>query len=90
MVDDFVNIKTQTVLSPTELEFSKENPAGLTKEGCMQEIKNWKLSTNKYAKRMYEYMLTECKNFSTSGKTVDGKTIMARKEGKITWAEKVD
>lgn len=89
--ENYVDIKKQIRLTPDELEFIKENPAGLTKEGCMQEIKNWKRSRNKYTKKMYDVMLVSCKNFTASGKTSDGKTIMSKdKDGRVTWSEKVD
>ena len=90
MEEGFVDIKKQVVLSKEEIKFAQENPAGLTKEGCEHELRMAKMSTNKYLKKMYEYMLANCKNFAQSGKTVDGKVILARRDGKIIWSEQIE
>ena len=84
--EQFVDIQKQVRLTPDQLEFAKENPKGLTKEGCEEEIKNWKMSNNKYSQAMYGYMLKNCKNFTPSGKTVDGRVIFAREGGKVSWS----
>lgn len=83
----FIEVNRDFVLTQDQLEFVKENPAGLTKEGCEEEIRNWKKSSNKRQKMMYEYMLKNCKIFTESG-TIDGRIIFARdSEGKARWVE---
>lgn len=84
--ENYIDIKKKVVLSPEDLDFAKENPAGLTKEGVEEELRNWKMSSNRYKKRMFEWMLVNCKNLTASGKTVDDRPIFARKKGKITWS----
>lgn len=65
-------------LTAEQVQFVKDNPGGLTKEGCEEEIRNWNRSSNRHMKLVYETMLKSCKNFATSGKTADGKLIFAR------------
>lgn len=76
------------VIPAEDMVYVKTNPEGLTKEGAEFNFKQWKLdSTNKYVIKKYELMLKMCKTFTESGKTEDGKTILARHpDGKI-WAQ---
>jgi len=87
--EGYVDFMKETMLPIEEVEFIKTNPEGLTKEGAECHLKNWKHSTNKYQVVKYESMLKVCKNFTESGKTPDGKTIMARDGKNITWSEKI-
>ena len=50
MDEDFVDIqdKKKVFLVKEDIEFIKENPEGLTKEGCAEHAKNWENSTNRY------------------------------------------
>lgn len=84
---DYFEIRKDAPLQKDQVEYIEKNPEGLTKEGCEQRIKEWKASNNRYVKKMYERMLETCRTFETSGKTNDGKTILARKNGKITSME---
>ena len=85
--EEYVDImdKKKVYLVPEQIEDIKENPTGLTKEGCMQELENWEKSHNRYMKAQYRVMLKKCEKFQPSGKTVAGAVILARREGKITW-----
>jgi len=86
--EDFIDIndKKKTYLTKDQIEYVKENPEGLTKEGCSEHIKNWEKSKNRYTLAMYKVMLKKCEKFTSSGKTTDGKPILSRdKDGKIKW-----
>lgn len=86
--EEFIDIrdKTKTYITKDQIETVKENPEGLTKEGCKEHIKNWEKSKNRYPLAMYRIMLKKCEKFTSSGNTVDGRPILSRdKEGKIKW-----
>ncbi len=88
MDEDFVDIqdKKKVFLVKEDIEFIRENPKGLTKEGCAERIKSWENSTNRYVLAKYRVMLKKCEKFTNSGKTVDGKVVLSRgKDGKIKW-----
>lgn len=93
MDEDFVDIqdKKKIFLLKEDIDMIRDNPEGLTKEGCEFHVKNWDASKNRYVKAKYRVMLAKCKNFTKSGKTVDGKTILARdKKGNIQWARLIE
>lgn len=87
-MDEMVNIHARNLpLQPDQLEEIRDNKAGLTREGCEKKLELWKQSRNKYQIQFYDQMLKRCKNFKTSGKTVDGRVIYSRDEnGKVNWA----
>ena len=88
MDEDFVDIqdKKKVFLVKEDIEQIRENPEGLTKEGCAEHIRNWENSTNRYVLAKYKVMLKKCEKFTNSGKTVDSKIILSRDpKGKITW-----
>lgn len=87
--ETFIDIMKETKLPIEDINFIKENTEGLTREGVEYCIKMWKLSRNKYQIEKFTQMLKHCKKFEASGKTSDGKTIMSRRDGKISWAEQV-
>ena len=87
--ENYIDIKNKTQLSPEQLNIIEHNPNGLTKEGCEEKLKLWQKSSNAYEKRMYEVMLKACKKFAPSGKTVDGRTILAKMpDGNLWLSEK--
>ncbi len=90
----YINIldKKSVGIPKEEWEGVRDNPEGLTVEGIKFNIIEWKVrSRNKYLVAKYRKMLNECKNFSTSGKLDNGKTILSRsKDGKVTWSESID
>ncbi len=88
MAEGFIDLMRETKLPLEEVDYIRNNPEGLTKEGIDYSVKLWKSSNNRYVLAKYNKMITECKNISTSGKTVDGRVVLARLDGKITWAEK--
>ena len=85
---DFVDISKESPLAPEQIRTIVENPGGLTKEGVEKKITLQNQSHNKYQKKMYQMMLKRCKNLATSGKTIDGQIILARRDGTITWTDK--
>ena len=90
MVDEkgYYEVKKDDVMQKDQIMFVRENPSGLTKEGCEEEIKNWKQSRNSVQRKMYEYMLTNCKTFTESG-NVESRVIFSRdKEGTPNWLGK--
>ncbi len=88
MAEGFIDLMRETRLPLEEVDYIRNNPEGLTKEGIGYCVKIWKSCHNRYVIAKYKKMVTECKNISTSGKTVDGRVILARLDGNITWAEK--
>jgi len=86
MVEEFIDIKKSHVfLTPDQRDIVENNPARLTKEGCMKEVENWKRSSNKKVLTMYEVMLRKCKRFAKSGKSGND-LVFARDElGKPVW-----
>lgn len=86
MEERFIEIGKEMRLTQDQIELIKENPAGLTKEGCEHEFQNWKKSSNRLQANLYEQMLKQCKCFTESG-VVDGyRTIYSRdRDGKPTW-----
>lgn len=77
-------------LTPELIKDALENPEGLTKEGAEYSLKQWQNSSNQYMKNKYLFMIERCKNFATSGKTVEGKTILSRTPtGTPRWAENI-
>jgi len=84
--DEMIDVTRQVVLTEEQLEFIEKNPRGLTKEGCQLEVENWKNSHNRQTLRMYQTMLEKCKNFTTSGRTADNRTVYCRSvTGEPTW-----
>jgi len=80
--------KKMAVFQEDEWKHIMENTGGLTKEGCKEKIKLWKLSSNKHVVLKYETMLARCKEFKPSGKTPDGKIILSRlKDGTPKWVK---
>ena len=92
MEEGFIDIMRETKLPEDAVDYITKNPEGLTKEGCLVSINQWKYnSRNKYNTKKYEEMIKRCKNFTNSGKLSDGKTILSRNaDGGVTWAEYVD
>jgi hypothetical protein len=86
-MEGVVEIKKDVFFTPDQLDMIEHNPAGLTKEGVLKEIDNWKRSGNLYQLRAYERMLKLCTKLQPSGRTVDGRNILAKKDGKVTWAD---
>jgi len=87
--DEHIDIKKDFVFTASDIDFIQNNPAGLTKEGCELELKNWKKSSNRYRQKIFEVMLQKCKNFRESGKTSLGQIIYARdKTDRPTWTSK--
>lgn len=88
MDEDFIDIKDKkkTYLTKDQIDYVKENPEGLTKEGCEEHIKNWVDSKNRYTLAMYRVMLKKCDKFVASGKSTEGRLILSRyDDGKIKW-----
>tara|TARA_Y100000310_G_C20698489_1_gene827455 strand:- start:92 stop:364 length:273 start_codon:yes stop_codon:yes gene_type:complete len=85
--ESFIDIMRETKLPADELDSVLSNPEGLTREGVEYHLGQWKNSNNKYVVKKYDEMLKRCKNLESSGKTTDGKTILARIDGKVTWAQ---
>lgn len=98
MPEETLFFKDKITLSEDEVIYVEKNPEGLTKEGIQHNLNSWKSgSKNKYVVRRYEVMLNgskdvdACKTTTLSGKTSDGKTILARNnDGKVTWSEMLD
>jgi len=90
MTDGFIDIQREVKLPQEEVDYLLNNPEGLTKEGAEYNFKQWKKSNNKYVIEKYRIMLEKCKNFSKSGLTTDGRTILARIDDKVVWTEKLD
>ncbi len=89
MSEQFVDIqnKKKIHLTPDQIETIRDNPEGLTKEGCMKHIENWKLSKNRYAYAMYRVMLKKCEKFVKSGKiAANGHHVFSRDvKGNPAW-----
>ena len=90
--EGFIDIMKQTMLPIEAVDYITKNPEGLTREGCLFNLHEWKYgSRNKYTTKKYEEMLKRCKSFSNSGKTSEGKTILARDvNNRVTWASFID
>ena len=96
---DFINISPEvggvkglrnTVFQETEWDQIRDNPKGLTKEGILKSIENWKKSSNKHVVLKYQAMLVQCKNIASSGLDEDGKIIFTRgKDGKPYWVDEL-
>lgn len=86
---DFIELGVDNVLTKEQIDFIKENPSGLTKEGCAEELKNWNDSSNKPLKYMYAKMLKYGKSLKDSRFTKSGDIVFAIKDGKVTWLKKV-
>jgi hypothetical protein len=65
-------------LSPEDLVIIRDNPKGLTKEGCMVEILNWSQSNNQPVIMRYLAMYKQCQKWEKSGILEDGSVILAR------------
>jgi hypothetical protein len=65
-------------LTPEDVTMIRENPAGLTKEGCMVEILNWSMSNNIPVQMRYLAMYRQCQKWEKSGILEDGSVILAR------------
>lgn len=85
--ENYIDIRRETKLTPDEIAYIERNPEGLTREGAEKSLDNWRHSSNRYKIAQFESMLKYGKSFTNSGKTVDGRTIYARVNGKITWTE---
>jgi len=68
-------------LTTEQKDFVKDNPAGYTREGIQEEIKNWSLSNNKRQVEMFRRMLNS-KSLLPS-ETVDGKVVLAKPLKKV-------
>ena len=85
-------------LTPQEIEEIRENPRGLTREGCLFKITLWAHSTNRQVLYKYLAMLKLCKSWEPSGKLTSGRVILARtvhrNQSGVTipkvWSEDVD
>ena len=89
--EGFIDIMKQTMLPIEAVDYLTKNPEGLTREGCLVTLNQWKHgSRNKYTIKKYDEMLKRCKNFSTSGKIPNGKTILAKLDNKVTWSDFTD
>lgn len=75
--------KRRVVLTENDVAFVRDNPHGLTKEGCKAYKNDWvNHSRNRYMKARYTAMRQKCKTFTRSGKLKDGRIILSRdKEG---------
>ena len=82
--EDFVNVEPtntgarEVKLSPEDIQIIKENPRGLTKEGCMVKVWYWLQSNNYPMQIRYLAMYKMCKNWAKSGTLEDGSVILAR------------
>lgn len=79
--EQFIDLgnKKKVVLTKTDIEFIRDNPHGLTKEGCRAYMNDWiKRSRNRYMRARYVAMEQRCKNFTKSGKLKDGRIILSR------------
>lgn len=65
-------------LSPEDEYEIRENPGGLTKEGCMVKIFLWSNSNNPIVLMKYLAMYKLCKKWEKSGELDDGSVILAR------------
>lgn len=80
--------KKGAVFQETELMQISENPSGLTREGIDEKIALWKKSSNSQVVIKYETMKARCKNIKPSGKTADGKIILAyATDGTPSWVK---
>ena len=84
--------KRKVMMDDKDIHYIKDNPTGLTREGVVVSYNDWsRHSKNKYLQGIYMSMLKMCKQFKTSGKLKDGRTILARNnEDEVTWAEWLD
>lgn len=86
---DYIDVsqKKTVVFQETELKEIADNMRGLTKEGIEEEIALWK-GSNHVVTAKFQTMLKQCKNIQPSGKTKEGKIILARdKDGNATWVK---
>lgn len=88
--EGFIDIMRETKLPVEEVDYVLNNPEGLTREGIEYSLKMWEKSNNRYLKKKYKEMLTKCHKIQPSGRAVDGKTILARLDGKVTWTENTE
>lgn len=91
-MESYIDIMKEVKLPIEEVDFAITNPENLTKEGADFSLSQWKTgSKNRYVIQKYELMIRKCKSFSSSGKTTDGKTVLARDDsGKPVWTEKME
>ena len=69
--------------TPEDLDSIRENPSGLTKEGCLMKIKQWSLSNNQHVLFKYLAMLKNYEKFTSSGKIkAEGKDELKARLGK--------
>lgn len=87
MDEGFIDINKDVKLAQEEIDYIKDNPEGLTKEGVEYCLNMWKQSSNKYVIQKYKLMLTHCKNLAQSGKLSDGRTVLAKRNDKVVWSE---
>lgn len=66
-------------LTPEDLVIIKENPGGLTKEGCLVRIGQWAQSNNQLVLFRYLAMYKFCNIFKESGDTTTGRIYLARR-----------
>lgn len=77
-----------TFFQETEWKQILDNAENLTLEGIDEKIKLWKASSNRHVVLKYETMKARCKNIQKSGKTKDGKIILAvGSDGTPTWTK---
>lgn len=87
--EKIIYFKDQIQVPIEDKDTITNNPEGLTVEGCKFNVKQCK--NNKYIAAKYDLMLHKCKNFSSSGKLSNGKTVLSRdKDGNVTWAEMIN
>jgi len=67
----------EVALSDIDMFQIRENPSGLTREGCEQKIFKWK-DYNPILYVKYKTMLEVCKNFASSGTTANGEIILQK------------
>lgn len=87
--ESFINIKKEGPRNLRQIRFSEEdldeirdNPRGLTIEGCLVRIGQWVKSNNQHVLFKYLAMVRNCKSFTKSGETTDERIILSRKPGK--------
>ena len=84
---DFVEIGVDNFLTAEQKGYIKDNVPGYTREGVVEEIKNWKNSSNKNQVYLYEQMLNYGKSLKPSNFTKDGRIILSVKNGRVTWSK---
>lgn len=84
--EDFVNVSTgggkmrEVRLSDEDNAMIRDNPNGLTKEGCVYKIYNWSNSKNSHVLLKYLAMFRLCKNFVESKEFPDKSILLSKRK----------